>query len=354
MTRLVEVLRGSHVESWHSGAAVVVDSAGVLRAYTGDPGLRTYLRSAAKPFQALPLISAGGVEEFDLSTEEVALICASHGGEPRHVATAAALLRKGDFDEDDLQCGSHEPFDRASALELRQSGEAPGPLHNNCSGKHAGMLLASRLLDFPVAEYLEHTHALQQEIEGVLRDFSDIPSLEVIPHAVDGCGVPTWVMSLYRAALGYARLAASAFGAEGGVVELQSGCRSVFNAMAGSPNLVAGSWSVTTPLVEAFGGSLIAKDGAEGFYVMGISPERAQRLRPFGGRLAGRAVGVAIKVADGSMSRGRDPVILRVLDRLGCDETNLPRFESYRNRTIRNVAGREVGQTRASFELQFP
>lgn len=353
MTRLVEVCRGRHVESWHSGAVVVVDSGGVIRAFAGDPGLRTFLRSAAKPFQALPLLSAGGVEEFNLSREEVALICASHGGELRHVATAAALLRKGDFDEDDLQCGAHAPFDRNAALELRQAGENPGPLHNNCSGKHAGMLLASQLLDFPAGDYLEHDHPLQQEIEGVIREFSGIPAIEVIPHAVDGCGVPTWFLSLYRAALGYARLSASAFGGHGGIVELQDGCRTVFEAMAGCPDLVAGSWSVTTPLIEAFAGSLIAKDGAEGFYAMGISPERSRRLRHFGSRLEDRGVGIAIKVEDGSMGRGRDPVILRVLDRLGCDETNLPPFESHRSRTIRNVAGSEVGDTRAAFELQF-
>lgn len=353
MTRLVEVLRGTQVESWHSGAVVVVDSAGVIRALAGDPLLRTFLRSAAKPFQALPLLSAGGAEQYDLSREEIALICASHGGEPRHVATAAALLRKGDFDEDDLQCGAHAPYDRASAAELQQSGESPGPLHNNCSGKHAGMLLASRSLDLAATDYLDHEHPLQLEIEGVLRDFSETPVGAVLPWGVDGCGVPTWFLSLYHAALAYARLAASAFGGDGGIVELQGGSRTVFEAMAGCPDLIAGSWSLTTPLISAFDGSLIAKDGAEGFYAMALSPERSRRIRPFGSRLGSRAVGIAMKVEDGSMSRGRDPVILRVLDQLGCDETNMPQLESHRSRTIRNVAGREVGRTRAAFDLEF-
>src|SRR5207247_4842766 len=127
----------------------------------GYPALRSCLRTAAKPFQAIPLIEYGGVEEFDLSGEEIALTCASHGGEPVHVATAAALLRKGDFDEEDLLCGAHPPYDEKAAADLRASGEPPSPLHNNCSGKHAGMLLATRLMDAPSTNYIDPPHPLQ-------------------------------------------------------------------------------------------------------------------------------------------------------------------------------------------------
>ena len=122
---------------------------GRLLAYAGEPGLRTCLRSAAKPFQAIPLLEYGGVDEYELSGEEIALTCASHGGEPLHVATAAALLRKGEFDEADLLCGAHVPYDEKAAAELRASGEEPSALHNNCSGKHAGMLLATQVMDVP-------------------------------------------------------------------------------------------------------------------------------------------------------------------------------------------------------------
>ena len=127
----------------HRGSIAVVDSHGRLLALSGNPALRACLRSAAKPFQALPLLEYGGVEEFDLTGEEIALTCASHGGEPLHVATAAALLRKGEFDEEDLLCATHLPFDEKSAADLRASGEPASVLHNNCSGKHAGMLLAT-------------------------------------------------------------------------------------------------------------------------------------------------------------------------------------------------------------------
>lgn len=352
MTRLVHVYRGDHIESWHSGAVVVVDSGGVLRAVAGDPTMGTFIRSAAKPFQVLPLLSAGGAEEYDLTDEEVALICASHGGEPQHVATAAALLRKGDLDEGDLQCGAHMPYDRRAAADLRQSGELPGALHNNCSGKHSGMLLACRLLDHSTADYLEAQHPLQQEIHEILATFCGVPAQQ-LPVAVDGCGVPTWFMSLYRAAAAYARVAATAAGAEGGIAELEEEALRATAAMTGNPHFVAGSWSLTTPLMQAFRGSLLAKDGAEGFYAMAIQPERASRLRRIGSSLRGRALGIAVKIADGSARRGRDQVVLRVLEQLGCDETSGAEFESYRRQIIRNVAGRDVGHVAAAFELAF-
>ena len=130
--------------------------------------LRTCLRSAAKPFQAIPLLEYGGVDEYELTGEEIALTCASHGGEPLHVATAAALLRKGEFDEDDLLCGAHVPYDEKAAAELRAAGEEPSPLHNNCSGKHAGMLLATQVMDVPSARYIDAEHPLQELMRSTL------------------------------------------------------------------------------------------------------------------------------------------------------------------------------------------
>src|SRR5437868_11861817 len=161
MITLASLYRGPHVESFHTGSIAVVDSLGRLLAFAGDPALRTCIRSAAKPFQAIPLIEYGGIDEFDLSGEEIALTCASHGGEPVHVSTAAALLRKGEFDEEDLLCGAHGPYDEKAAAELRASGEEPSPLHNNCSGKHAGMLLATQAMDLPAARYIDADHPLQ-------------------------------------------------------------------------------------------------------------------------------------------------------------------------------------------------
>src|SRR3990170_7481351 len=158
---LTNVYRGTHLESVHTGSIAVVDSAGRLLACAGDPAMRACLRSAAKPFQAIPLLEYGGIEEFDLRPEEIALTCASHGGESFHVSTAAAILRRGEFDETDLLCGAHIPYDEKAAADVRLTGEAPSPLHNNCSGKHAGMLLATQVMDAPSARYIDASHPVQ-------------------------------------------------------------------------------------------------------------------------------------------------------------------------------------------------
>src|SRR5437763_7231353 len=185
MITLASVYRGPHVESFHTGSIAVVDSRGRRLAFAGDPALRTCIRSAAKPFQAIPLLEYGGIEDFDLSGEEVALTCASHGGEPLHVSTAAALLRKGEFDESDLLCGAHMPYDEKAAAELRAAGEEPSPLHNNCSGKHAGMLLATRVMDVPSSRYIDPDHPIQVLARATLAEFAGLEP-GGLPIAIDG------------------------------------------------------------------------------------------------------------------------------------------------------------------------
>lgn len=354
MKPLTNVYRGAQLESFHTGSIAVVDSMGRLLACIGDPALITCLRSAAKPFQAIPLIEYGGAEEFDLSGEEIALTCASHGGEPFHVSTAAAMLRKGEFDESDLLCGAHIPYDEKAAAELRASGEPPSPLHNNCSGKHAGMLLATRVMDVPSSGYIDADHPLQALMRTTLAEFAGIGNDE-IPIAIDGCGVPAFFLSLYRTAFAYARMMASSAGSDaaGSLDRYADSASRVVESMTSFPQYVAGSWSITTPLLSAFDGALLAKEGAEGFYGMALSPslhdELTERLRV----ADDCAIGVAIKINDGSMERGRNPVILRTLALLGLDVTSRSGLERYRDWPLRNVAGKIVGEVRAEFELEF-
>ncbi|MBI2213430.1 MAG: asparaginase [Acidobacteria bacterium] len=351
MKRLVNVYRGDRVESFHSGSIAVVDATGRLVAYAGDPDTRTFLRSAAKPFQILPLLREGGRDEFDLTEEELALICASHGGEPFHVATAAAILRKGEFDESDLRCGPHMPYEERAAAELRLSGEGPSPLHNNCSGKHAGMLLYCEMLDLPTSSYLDRDHPLQIDIANVLSEFCRQEPDE-IPTAIDGCSVPTFFLSLYRAALAYARLGATALGMDepASIPEFVPHARAVLEAMSGHAEYVAGGHSITTPLMQSFDGDLLGKEGAEAFYGMLVLPSA--------GRSGSRPelfecgpLGVAIKVADGTAPRGRDPVILETLRQLGVDPGDKPLLRPYLDNRLLNAAGVEVGHVRAEFSL---
>jgi L-asparaginase II len=350
---LARVYRGDQIESFHTGSIAVVDSMGRLLAYAGEPGLRTCLRSAAKPFQAIPLLEYGGVDEYELSSEEIALTCGSHGGEPLHVATAAALLRKGEFDESDLLCGAHVPYDEKAAAELRAAGDEPSALHNNCSGKHAGMLLATQVMDIPSADYIDAAHPLQDTMRATLGDFADLDP-EEIPIAIDGCGVPAFFLSLQRTAFAYARLMASTQTGIAGALERYAGSAAeIVNAMTGFPQYVAGAWSMTTPLMQAFGGELVAKEGAEGLYAMAVAPSLV-------GALTGRlrvaddvAVGIALKIHDGSMVRGRNPVILKTLEILGADVASASELQPFRRQQVSNVVGKIVGEVRAEFELEM-
>jgi L-asparaginase II len=343
---LAHVYRGSEVESVHRGSIAVVDSHGRLLALSGNPATRACLRSAAKPFQALPLLEYGGVEEFDLTGEEIALTCGSHGGEPLHVATAAALLRKGEFDEEDLLCAAHLPLDEKSAADLRASGESASVLHNNCSGKHAGMLLATRVMDVPSAAYIDADHPLQHLMRSTLAEFADLPP-EEIGTAIDGCGVPAYYLTLHRTAFAYARLMALSMD------RYAESAAKVIESMTSHPHAVAGNWSITTPLMAAFGGELLAKEGAEGFYAIALSPALASELTTALPRGEDGAVGIALKIEDGSMDRGRNPVILHLLELLGIDLGSRPELRPYREALLRNHAGTVVGEVRAHFELEI-
>jgi L-asparaginase II len=354
MQILARAYRGAHVESFHTGSIAVVDSLGRLLAFAGDPALRTCLRSAAKPFQAIPLLEYGGVEEFDLSGEEIALTCGSHGGEPIHVSTAAALLRKGEFDEEDLLCGAHPPYDEKAAAELRASGDAPSSLHNNCSGKHAGMLLATKVMDVPSARYIDAEHPLQVLMRSTLADFAGL-SADEIPIAIDGCGVPAFYLSLHRTAYAYARMMATSEGptAPGALERYAASASHIVEAMTTFPYFVGGAATMTTPLMESFGGELLAKEGAEGLYAMAMAPSLV-------GALTGRlrvaddvAVGIALKIHDGSMARGRNPVILKTLEILGADIPSASELQPFRRQQVSNVVGKIVGEVRAEFELEM-
>jgi L-asparaginase II len=342
---LTRVFRGGMVESVHRGSIAVVDAHGKLLALAGDPATRTCLRSAAKPFQAIPLLEYGGADEYELTPEEIALTCASHGGEPLHVSTAAALLRKGEFDEEDLLCAAHLPFDEKSAADLRASGEPASPLHNNCSGKHAGMLLATQVMDVPAADYIAPGHPLQMLMRSTVSDFAGLTPDEV-PFALDGCGVPAFFLTLYRAAFAYARLMGASIDryAESG--------RRVTDAMTSHPHYVAGNWSMTTPLMAAFRGELLAKEGAEGFYAMALAPSLCGALTERLRLSDDCALGIALKIEDGSMDRGRNPAILRLLELLGIELDDRPELEPYRDMLIVNHAGNVTGEVRAEFELE--
>jgi L-asparaginase II len=327
--------RAGHPESWHLAAAAVATPEGRLVASLGDPELQVFLRSGAKPFQAMPLVSAGGCEAFHLEPADLALICASHGGTNEHLERAAGLLERGGFAADQLLCGPHPPLDRASRERLRERREAATRLHNNCSGKHAGMLLACRLLDLPVAGYLAPEHPLQQLILAELRRFSGI-DVRPIEIAVDGCGAPAYRLPLTAAAHAYAGLAdPAAAGLEDG--RCRTAAR-VVEAITGSPRMVAGPGRFTTRLMEITGGRVLGKEGADGFYAVAVRGPVA--------------LGMALKIADGSEAC-RDGVVLEALRQLGSlSGEELGELEGFHRRPIHNWSGEQVGELAPALELQ--
>ncbi len=324
---VARVTRGGRDESWHAGVAAVLTPDGRRVARLGDPRTATYLRSAAKPFQAMSLVEAGGEEAFALTDADLALACASHGGTPAHVERAASLLERGGFEPDHLLCGAHPPLDAAAAEELRRAGREPGPLHNNCSGKHAGMLLAAKLLGLPAEGYTDPGHPLQRRnLERVARLCGLDPG--EVPEGVDGCSVPTYHLPVEAAARGWAALAhPEAAGLAG--AELAA-ARRVVEAMAGAPAMVAGPGRFTTRLLEVTGGRVIGKEGAEGLYAVAVRGPAA--------------LGVVVKVADGS-ERCRDGVVLDLL-RLtgGLSGAELAELAGFHRPERRNHRGLVVGR----------
>jgi L-asparaginase II len=332
---LVRVRRGDRIESEHRGDVAVVDSAGALVASCGDPDRGIFVRSAAKPFQALPFLAAGGARRFGLGDDEIALMCASHGGEPRHVRLARRMLRKGRFSEEDLVCGAHLPLHEPSARALVRRGAAVSPLHNNCSGQHAALLLSCRLFGYPPRGYEAPDHPLQQRLRETFAAYAGLPpaALEI---AVDGCGIPVFYAPLSSLARAYARLMARREPGES-VEELRARAL-VVRAMWESPAMVAGKGRFTTELLEAGKRRWVGKEGAEGVYAIGLRPQRP----------GARPVGIAFKIEDGS-SRGRDAVSLALLGHLGrLDDVARRRLAAHESIPVYNAAGGVVGKIEAA------
>lgn len=329
MASVVEVARGSVVESRHSVSVAVVDGHGTLRARCGDSEVVCFARSAVKPLQALPLVEDGVAERYELSDAELAVCCASHNGETRHLECVRRILRKIGADEEALACGPHVPMGRAAAEALSASGRGPGRLHNNCSGKHAGMLALARYYGWPLVGYHLPEHPVQQRMLAEVARWSDM-SVEEISLAVDGCGVPTFALPLHRMAASFGALAAAARRGTAGPAR-------IVGALVRFPEYVAGADRLCTDLMRAAGGRIFAKVGAEGVYLAGVP---------------GAELGIALKVEDGA-TRAAEPALLATLKVLGLlSEDELGQLERYAQPDVLNTRGERVGSIRAHMQLE--
>lgn len=339
---LVEVRRGAITESRHRGHIVAIEPDGTIAGFLGAPHNVTFLRSSAKPLQALPLLTTGAAERFGFNDEEIALACASHNGEPIHTSIVASMLEKIGLGPEALHCGVHEPYSPEAAGVLRAHNELPTVLHNNCSGKHAGMLAVALQLGAPIDNYEAPENPVQRAIAQVVSDFTDV-ALEDLAVGVDGCAAPIFGVSIRAMALAYARLVSPP---ETFAKSTRVACGQIVRVMMKYPELIGGtSERLDTEVMRAAPGRIVSKVGAEGVYTAGILPcERWPK-----------GLGLALKIEDGDDKRARPTVVIESLRQLDVlYDASLEAVSRYAFFPVKNRRGDVAGEIRASFELRKP
>ena len=343
-----ELTRGHLVESVHVGSITVVDSTGKLIASCGDPQLVAFLRSSAKPFQALPFVERGGVEAYRYTQRELALSCASHDGAQIHLDTVKQMQAKIGIEENNLQCGGHLPSDPTMLREFISQNRKPTHNVNNCSGKHTTMLAHARMRELPLENYLDINHPIQQDI---LKTISEMCSIEPekIELGVDGCSAINFAMPLYNAALGMARLCDPFELSEARA----AACKKITSAMMIHSEMVSNYGEFDCELMKTGEGKIVTKRGAEGFQIVGLLPENPNQ----------HGIGIAFKINDGDASRMNDSLestsrvrpavtleILRQLNRLNDAQLkSLAKFGPQKE--LKNYAGIVTGKSYPVFKL---
>jgi L-asparaginase II len=322
---LIELTRGPVVESVHTGALALARPAGALVLALGDVSRPIFPRSAIKAFQCLPLVETGAADRFGFGDAEIALACASHSGTSSHIAVATTMLERAGLNAAVLACGAHRPRSDAAARQLSIAGAAPSALHNNCSGKHAGMLATAVHLGETTADYWRPDHPVQLRVRTILEEFAGC-SLGSEVRGIDGCSAPNWAIPLAALARAFACFVTG----EGAGTRHREAAQRIVTACWAKPKLVAGPGRLDTRVMGRWPGQAFTKTGAEGVYC---------------GALPGLGLGFALKIDDGA-GRASEAVVLRLLERLLPGASQLDQ-----ERTLRNWRGLEVGERRASATL---
>jgi L-asparaginase II len=323
--------RSSRIDALHYGSVAVADPGGNIIFHANDPQYPTYLRSSIKMVQAIPVVLSGAADRFNFTEAELAVCCASHSGAGYHLSTVQGMLAKIGLDEPALGCGSHEPSDREEFTRLLCSNTVPSQLHNNCSGKHAGMLAVCVTMGWPIETYLSIEHPLQQWIYDLMADHSGI-ARENIGIGIDGCSLPAFYMPISGAATAVARYMDRANAGE----PAQS---RIVQAIMARPEMIGEHGSFDTELTAALRGRAIAKRGAMAMFVVGINTERYGPL------------GIAVKLEDGNITP-MPVIVMRVLESIGAlSEEELIALERYRSMPIKNWKGIETGEIATNFSL---
>jgi len=345
---ILELTRGRVVESTHFGSIVVVDSTGQLLHSHGDSHTVAFLRSSAKPFQALPFVERGGVEHFNFTQSELSISCASHETAQLHLDTVRGMQAKIGIREDHLQCGAHLPGDAAMLRMVIKQDIKPTPNFNNCSGKHTAMLAHAKMRGLPLENYLAHDHPVQQDI---LATFSEMCGIEKekVELGIDGCSAPNFAVPLVNAALGMAHLCDPRGLSESRAIA----CKKITTAMTAHPEMVSNYGEFDCELMRAGAGKIVTKRGAEGFQIIGLMP----------GVYGENGVGIAFKITDGDASRMNDnlefsarvrpAIALEILRQLkALNEAQLKSLAGFGpTKQLKNHRGLVTGESHPVFDL---
>lgn len=328
---LVEVTRGHIVESRHRGMVVAVDGDGRVVLSAGEADAPVFPRSACKAMQGLPLVESGAADAYGFGERELALACASHSGEPEHVALAADMLARAGQDETALECGTHWSGDERMLIAQARSIEAPNALHNNCSGKHAGFVCTACHTGTRLKGYVGYDHPVQAQIRAVMADLTGA-ALGTDTCGTDGCSIPTYAIPLRRLAHGFAKMATGT----GISAARAKASKRLIEACMAEPFYVAGTKRACTRLMRTAPGRIFAKTGAEGVFCAAI-PEQG--------------IAIALKCEDGT-TRAAEAMVAATLARFFTDEPELhAALMAQANRPVKSRIGAEVGAIRVSGEL---
>ncbi|MFZ9037929.1 MAG: asparaginase [Gammaproteobacteria bacterium] len=321
---LVNTLRGNVIENRHRGAVAVCDPGGNLLQSWGVTETLVYPRSAVKPLQALPLVESGAADHFELGSAELALACSSHNAEPEHTEAVRHWLRRIELDDDSLECGPHAPLHDKTAETLIVNHRQPGRIHNNCSGKHTGMLTTARFLGEETRGYIKREHPAQQRWFDALGDMAGV-DMRQLPWSYDGCGIPVIAMPLRSIATAFARLATP----DDLAAERAAAVDRIATSIAENPFMVAGSGRLCTEIMELTGRRVLVKSGAAGVYTAALRD---------------KSLGIALKIDDGTGEAAEVALlaVLKHLDALHPDE--LETLAERCRRPITNTRGLVTGQ----------
>jgi len=346
MSVAATVYRGDLVENTHVAHIAVVDTDGRLLYTLGDASRLTLARSAAKPAQALAVVETGALERFGFDDADLALMCASHSSEDRHIERARSMLAKAQATEADLRCGGHPPISDAVWREWIRRDFTPGAVCSNCSGKHAGMLAGARAIGAALSDYHLPEHPLQVLVKRTVAQACDLPEegVDGVQWAIDGCNLPTPAFALDRLARLFMKLARAADGFNSADTNRDAALARIYRAMTSHPELVAGEGRFCTMLMQAHKGALVGKVGADASYAIGVrASAQTAKLGAKG------ALGIAVKMEDGNTAI-LYAVVAQLLQQLEIGDDAAHRaLDSFRLRSMRNTAGLETG--RVEFDL---